>query len=53
VSLEEMRNTRIQEIYIIDVDHVKVQEIDSETYPKRAMQKDIIYDYLPPEVKEL
>jgi hypothetical protein len=52
VTIEEIRNARIQEIYIIDVDHAKVQEIDPETYLKRAIQKGIIYDYLPPEVKE-
>jgi hypothetical protein len=47
VTLEEIRNARIHEIYIIDVDHAKVQEIDPETYLKRAMQKGVIYDYLP------
>ena len=52
VTIEEIRNARIQEIYIIDVDHAKVQEIDPETYLKRAIQKGIIYDYLPPETKE-
>ena len=30
VTLEEIRNARIQEIYIIDVDRTKVQEIDPE-----------------------
>jgi len=52
VTIEEIRNARIHEIYIVDVDHAKVQEIDPETYLKRAMQKGIVYDYLPPEVKE-
>jgi hypothetical protein len=52
VTFEEIRNARIQEIYIIDVDRVKVQEIDPEAYLKRAIQKGIVYDYLPPEVKE-
>lgn len=52
VTLEEIRNARIQEIYIIDVDRGKVQEIDPEAYLKRAMQKGIVYDYLPIEVKE-
>jgi len=53
VTQEEIRNARIQEIYIIDVDWVKVQEIDPETYLKRAMRKGIVYDYLPSEqVKE-
>ena len=52
VTLEEIRNARIQEIYIIDVDRAKVQEIDPEAYLKRAMQKGIVYDYMPTEVKE-
>jgi hypothetical protein len=47
VTNEEIRNARIHEIYIIDVDHVKVQEIDPETYLKRAMQKGVVYDYMP------
>ena len=46
VTLEEIRNARIHEIYIIDVDRAKVQEIDPEAYLKRAMQKGIVYDYL-------
>ena len=49
VTLEEIRNARIQEIYIIDVDRAKVQEIDPEAYLKRAMQKGITYDYMLPE----
>jgi hypothetical protein len=52
VTIEEIRNARIQEIYIIDVDRAKVQEIDPEAYLKRAMQKGIVYDYMPTEVKE-
>ncbi len=52
VALEEIRNARIQEIYIIDVDRAKVQEIDPEAYLKRAMQKGIVYDYMPAEVME-
>src|SRR5450759_1331581 len=52
VTIEEIRNARIQEIYIIDVDRVKVLEIDPEAYLKRAMQKGIVYDYIPLEVKE-
>ncbi len=53
VTLEEIKNARIHEIYIIDVDHTNVQEIDPETYLKRAMQKGIVYDYLPREIKEM
>ena len=52
VTLEEIRNARIQEIYIIDVDRLKVQEIDPESYLKRAMQKGMVFEYMPPEVKE-
>ena len=46
VTLEGIRNARIQEIYIIDVDHGLVQEIDPETYLDRAMQKGVSYNYL-------
>ncbi len=52
VTLEEIRNARIQDIYIIDVDHAKVLEIDPEAYLKRAMQKGIVYDYIQPDLKE-
>ncbi len=52
VTLEGIRNARLQEIYIIDVDRAKVQEIDPETYLRRAMQKGIVYDYMPPHLKE-
>jgi hypothetical protein len=52
VTLEEILNARIQDIYIIDVDHANVQEIDPEAYLRRAMHKGIVYDYLPPEIKE-
>jgi hypothetical protein len=51
VTVEEIKNARIHEIYIIDVDHAKVQEIDPEAYLKRAMQRGIVYDYMPPEVR--
>jgi hypothetical protein len=51
VTLEEIKNARIHEIYIIDVDHAKVQEIDPEAYLKRAIQRGIVYDYMPREVR--
>ena len=51
VTIEEIRNARIQEIYIIDVDRAKVQEIDPEAYLKRAIQQGIVYDYIPTEIK--
>ena len=49
VTLEEIRNARLQEIQIIDVDRVCVQEFDPEAYLKRAMQKGINFEYMPPE----
>jgi len=52
VSVEEIQNARLQEIYIIDVDRALVQEMDPEAYLKRAMQKGIVYEYLPTDVKE-
>jgi hypothetical protein len=52
ITDEEIRNARIQEIYIIDVDRVKVQEIDPEAYLRRVMQKGIVYDYIPTDAKE-
>jgi len=45
VTEEEIQNARIQEIYIIDVDQAKVQEIDPEAYMKRAIHKGLIFDY--------
>jgi len=45
VTEEEICNARIQEIYIIDVDQAKVQEIDPAAYMKRALSKDLIFDY--------
>ena len=52
VTIEEIRNARIHEIHIIDVDRTKVQEIDPEAYLKRAIQKGIVYDYLPSQIEE-
>ncbi len=45
VTEEEICNARIQEIYIIDVDQAKVQEIDPAAYMRRALNKDLIFDY--------
>jgi len=44
VTEEEIQNARIQEIYIIDVDQAKVQEIDPETYMKRALNRGMLFD---------
>jgi hypothetical protein len=52
VASEEIRNARMQDIYIIDVDRARVQEIDPEAYLKRATQKGVVYDYIQTEVKE-
>jgi hypothetical protein len=43
VTENEIRNARIHEIYIIDVDRMKVQEMDPETYMKRALQKGVLF----------
>ncbi|HLC00723.1 MAG TPA: hypothetical protein VJL33_05345 [Candidatus Bathyarchaeia archaeon] len=43
VTEEEIRNARIQEIYIIDVDRVKVLAIDPEAYMKRALHKEFAF----------
>jgi hypothetical protein len=48
VSVDEIKNARIHEIYIIDVDKIKVQEIEPAAYLKRAMQKGISFEYMPP-----
>jgi hypothetical protein len=45
VTEEDIRNARIQDIYIIDVDHAKTQEIDPEAYMKRVFRKDAVFDY--------
>jgi hypothetical protein len=42
VAREEICNARIQEIYVIDVDQTRVQEIDPETYLKRILRKSFI-----------
>jgi hypothetical protein len=45
VTEEEIQNARIQEIYIIDLDQAKVQEIDPEAYMKRALHRGVLSDY--------
>jgi len=42
VTEEEILNARLHEIYLIDVDRVKVLEIDPEAYMKRALHKEFI-----------
>lgn len=43
VTQEEICNARIQEIYIIDVDRIKVLEMDPEAYMKRALHKEFAF----------
>ena len=43
VTEEEIRNARIHEIYVIDVDRVRVQEMDPESYMKRALSKGVMF----------
>lgn len=45
VTEEEILNARIHEIYLIDVDRMRVQEIDPEAYMKRALHKDFIFTF--------
>ena len=42
VTHDEICNARIHEIYIIDVDQRRIQEIDPETYLKRILRKSFI-----------
>ncbi len=39
VTVEEIRNARIQDVYLIDVDRTRVQEIDPETYVNLVVEK--------------
>ena len=43
ITEEGIRNARIQEIYIIDVDRLRVQEMDPEAYMKRALNKGVVF----------
>ena len=52
VTIEEVRNARIQEIYIIDVDRGCVKELDPDSYMRRAIQKGVVFDCLSPELPE-
>jgi hypothetical protein len=42
VTEDEILNARIHEIYLIDVDRVKVVEIDPEAYMKRALHREFV-----------
>jgi hypothetical protein len=43
VTEDSILNARIQEIYVIDVDRLKVEEMDPEAYMKRALNKGVIF----------
>ncbi len=43
VTMEEICNARLHEIYNIDVDHTVVQEMDPESYMKRAVSKGVMF----------
>jgi hypothetical protein len=43
VTTNEILNARIHEIYIIDVDRLKVQAMDPDAYMKRALHKGVIF----------
>jgi hypothetical protein len=43
VSVESIWNARIHEIFIIDVDRLIVQEMDPESYLKRAINKGVLF----------
>jgi hypothetical protein len=45
VTEDEIRNARIHEIYVVNVDQAKVQEMDPEAYMKRALQKGLISQF--------
>ena len=45
VSEDEIRNARIHEVYIIDVDRGKIQAIDPGSYMKRAIQREFVFPY--------
>jgi len=43
VTGEEILNARIHEIYVIDVDHVQVEEMDPDSYMRRALSKGVMF----------
>jgi hypothetical protein len=48
VTEEDVRNARIHEIYIIDVDRTAVKAMDPEAYMKRALHKGVIFSLNEP-----
>lgn len=45
VTVEEIRNARIQDSYLIDVDRTRVQEIDPETYVNLVVEKGLSFNH--------
>ncbi|MCW3997987.1 MAG: hypothetical protein NWF10_05390 [Candidatus Bathyarchaeota archaeon] len=45
VTKEEICNARIHEIYLIDVDRTRVQEIDPEAYVNRVLEKGLAFNH--------
>lgn len=45
VTKEEISNARIHEIYLIDVDRTRVQEIDPEAYVNRVVEKGLAFNH--------
>jgi hypothetical protein len=45
VTTEEISNARIHEIYLIDVDRTRVQEIDPEGYVNRVVEKGLAFNH--------
>jgi hypothetical protein len=54
VTEDEIRDARIHEIYIINVDRARVKEMDPEEYMKRALTKGLIaaFEEPPPEIPQ-
>ena len=45
VTVEEIRNARIQDVYLIDVDRTRVQEIDPEAYVNLVLEKGLSFSH--------
>jgi|WetSurMetagenome_2_1015567.scaffolds.fasta_scaffold145379_1 hypothetical protein len=43
VTEDCIRNARIQEVYVIDVDRLRVEEMDPEAYLRRALNKGVVF----------
>ena len=45
VTVEEIRNARIQDVYLIDVDRTRVQEIDPKAYVNLVLEKGLSFSH--------